>query len=64
MREGLKRRIEGKGPYTLTKIAVNFTTKNVFSRRIANANCVPTGNCEIVRDASGFYVNNNQFRNG
>ena len=61
MREGLKRRIEGKGPYTLTKIAVNFTTKNVFSRRIANANCVPTGNCEIVRDASGFYVNNNQI---
>lgn len=46
MRDGLKRRIQGKGPYTLSSIKTNYTPKSVFNYRIGNTTCAPTGACD------------------
>lgn len=49
MREGLKRRIQGDKPHTLTVINKTSITKNVFNTRINNSQCATGDYCTSSR---------------
>ena len=56
MRDGLKRRIQGDKPHTLTVINKTNITKNVFNNRVTNSQCATADSCTSSRsNKSMFY---------
>ena len=57
MREGLKRRIQGNTPATLSMVKKEYVYKNTINKRIPQKNCQPGGVCsESTQNNRKYYA--------
>ena len=60
MRDGLKKRIQGNSPKTLSMVTTSYLSRNTYNNRIPNINC-SSQNCDKPeKNDSGYYSGNRQ----
>ena len=60
MRDGLKKRIQGNGPKTLSMVTTDYLSRNSHNNRVSTINCYSNNCGQPLKDASGNSVGTRQ----